>query len=134
MPIIFGCQKFSLKVFLSICLIFCQFQPGGAYKSAAFLKQACSEAYCRKASLMLRVSHNTSIQIKLFILPLKKIVEKQLIIAYQRGEISLKKLIPRKKCPQKIVPNKPPLPENSIQEIKLPFRKYRSYFRPNMIG
>ena len=76
MPIIFGCQKFSLKVFLSICLIFCQFQPGGAYKSAAFLKQACSEAYCRKASLMLRVSQNTSIQIKLFILPTKKIVEK----------------------------------------------------------
>ena len=76
MPIIFGCQKFSLKVFLSICLIFCQFQPGGAYKSAAFLKQACSEAYCRKASLMLRVSQNTSIQIKLFILPMKNIVEK----------------------------------------------------------
>ena len=134
MPIIFGCQKFSLKVFLSICLIFCQFQPGGAYKSAAFLKQACSEAYCRKASLMLRVSQNTSIQIKLFILPLKKIVEKQLIIAQLRGEISLKKLILREKCLQEIAPDKSPLPENSLQGIKLPFRKFRLYFRPNMIG
>ena len=47
-----------------------------SYKSVAFLKKACSEAYCRKASLMLRVSQNTSIQIKLFILPMKKIVEK----------------------------------------------------------
>ena len=39
-------------------------------------KKPCSEAYSRKASLMLRVNHNTSIQIKLLILPLKKIVEK----------------------------------------------------------
>ena len=55
MPIIFGCQKFSLKVLLSIGLIFCQFQPGLAYKSVA-LKKACSEAYYRRVSLMLRVS------------------------------------------------------------------------------
>ena len=33
-------QKFSLGVLLSICLIFCQFQPGVAYKSVAY-KKAC---------------------------------------------------------------------------------------------
>ena len=40
MWIIFKYQKFSLRVFLSICLIFCQFQPGIAYKSVAY-KKAC---------------------------------------------------------------------------------------------
>ena len=38
MPIIFGRQMFSLRVLLSICLIFCQFQPGVAYKSVAYKK------------------------------------------------------------------------------------------------
>ena len=46
------------------------------FSLALLIKKACSEAYCRKASLMLRVSHNTSIQIKLFILLLRKIVKK----------------------------------------------------------
>ena len=32
------CQKFSLGVFLSFCLIFCQFQAGFAYKSVAYKK------------------------------------------------------------------------------------------------
>ena len=32
------CQKFSLRVLLSFCLIFCQFQPGVAYKSIAYKK------------------------------------------------------------------------------------------------
>ena len=76
MPIIFGCRKFSLRVLLSICLIFCQYQLDIAYKSVAYKKKACSEAYCGRAFLMLRVSHNTYMQIKLFILPLKKIAEK----------------------------------------------------------
>ena len=31
-------QKFSLRVLLSICLIFCQFLPGVAYKSVAYKK------------------------------------------------------------------------------------------------
>ena len=30
------CQKFSLRVLLSFCLNFCQFQPGVAYKSVAY--------------------------------------------------------------------------------------------------
>ena len=63
MPIVFGCQKFSLRILLSICLIFCQFQPGVANKSVAYRKKKRNEAYFRKASLVLRVSHNTSIQI-----------------------------------------------------------------------
>ena len=75
MPIFFGCQNLSLSVLLSIC--FCQFQPGIPYKSVAYKKKkACSEVYCRKASLMLSASHNASVQIKLFILPFKEIVEK----------------------------------------------------------
>ena len=41
-------------------------------------------------------------------------------------------LIPAEKCPQKIAPNKPSLLENSLQGIKLPFRKFRLYFRPNI--
>ena len=50
-PIIFGWQcgwrinnfqieKFSLRVFLSICLIFCQFQSAVAYKSIAYKKKS----------------------------------------------------------------------------------------------
>ena len=38
MWIIFKYQKFSLIVLLSICLIFCQFQPGVTYKTAAYIK------------------------------------------------------------------------------------------------
>ena len=129
MPIIFGCQKFSLKVLLNICLIFCQFQPGVAYKGAAFLKQVCSEAYCRKTCLMLRVSQNTSIQIKLCILPLKKIVEKQLIIAYPRGKIPLRKIntkrtMPPENCHRQTPPPRewPPSNKATLQEIQVVFQ------------
>ena len=34
-------QIAKIQVMLSICLIFCQFQPGVAYKSVAY-KKACS--------------------------------------------------------------------------------------------
>ena len=37
--VIFKYQKFSLGVLLSICLIFSQFQPGIAYKSASCIKK-----------------------------------------------------------------------------------------------
>ena len=124
MPIIFRCQKFSLRVLLSICLIFCQFQTGVAYKNVA-----CSEAYCRKISLMLRVSHSTSIEIKLFILFLKKIVEKLLIIAYPQGKISLKKLNSKRKIPPENYPRKtlsprkqPPSNKAILQEIQVVFQ------------
>ena len=33
------CQKFSLRVLLSFCLTFWQFQPGVAYKSVAYKKR-----------------------------------------------------------------------------------------------
>ena len=33
--------KFSLRVLFRICLILCQFQPGVAYKSAAYKKKTC---------------------------------------------------------------------------------------------
>ena len=38
--LLFGhvCQKFSLRVLLSFCLIFYQFQPGNAYKSVTYKK------------------------------------------------------------------------------------------------
>ena len=35
----FQIVKFSFSVFISICLIFHQFQPGVAYKSAAYEKK-----------------------------------------------------------------------------------------------
>ena len=40
--LVFGyvCPKFSLSTLLRFCLIFCQFQPGVAYKSVAYRK-AC---------------------------------------------------------------------------------------------
>ena len=38
MWILFKQQKFSLRVLLSICLTFCQFQPGVAHKSVAYKK------------------------------------------------------------------------------------------------
>ena len=93
------------------------------------IKNASSEAYCRKTSLMLRVSHNTSIQIKLFIC--REIVSYSLPSMRNSHQ---KNLIPREKCPQRIAPNKPPLPENSLQGIKPPFRKFTLYSTPNMIG
>ena len=37
----FKCQKFSLRVLLSICLIFCQFQPSVTYKKVTY-KRACN--------------------------------------------------------------------------------------------
>ena len=37
-------QNFSLSVFLSICLIFCKFQPAVAYKSVAY-KKACTHVF-----------------------------------------------------------------------------------------
>ena len=37
--------KFSLRVLLSICLIFCQFQPWVAYKSAAYKKSVYNYSY-----------------------------------------------------------------------------------------
>ena len=44
MPKVFGCQKFSLRVLLSIYLIFCQFQPGVAYKGVAYIKERVPHA------------------------------------------------------------------------------------------
>ena len=41
MWIFFKQQKLNHRVLLSICLIFCQFQPGVAYKSVAY-KKACT--------------------------------------------------------------------------------------------
>ena len=38
-PIVFGCQMFSLRVLLSMCLIFCQFQLGVTYKILAYKKK-----------------------------------------------------------------------------------------------
>ena len=37
------------------------------------------------------------------------------------------------KCPQKSAPEDPLPPENCFQRIKLPFRKFQLYLRPNMI-
>ena len=36
-------QKFSLRVLLRFCMIFCQFQPGVAYKSVAYIKKRVIE-------------------------------------------------------------------------------------------
>ena len=38
-------QKFSLNALLSICLTFCHFEPGVAFKSGAY-KKACSSQMC----------------------------------------------------------------------------------------
>ena len=40
--IIFKQQKFSIRVLLSFCLIFCQFQPGIVYKNVQFHKSIFS--------------------------------------------------------------------------------------------
>ena len=40
--IIFKQQNFNLRVLFSICLIFCQFQSGAAYKNVAYKKKACT--------------------------------------------------------------------------------------------
>ena len=136
------CQQFSdvkssaSGCCLSICLIFCQFQQALLIKVLLIRKKASSEAYCRKASLILRVSHNTSVQIKLFILPLKKIVEKQLILAYPQGELPLKKFNTKRKmspenCPRQThVPREqPPRNKSTLQKIYVVF--WAQYNRMN---
>ena len=40
--IIFKQHKFSFRVLLSICLIFCKFQPGIVYEGVAYKKRACN--------------------------------------------------------------------------------------------
>ena len=129
------CQQFSdvkssaSGCCLSICLIFCQFQQALLIKVLLIRKKASSEAYCRKASLILRVSHNTSVQIKLFILPLKKIVEKQLIIAYPRGKIPLRKIKTKRTMPPENCHRQTPAPREwppsnkaTLQEIQVVFQ------------
>ena len=37
----FQIEKLSLRVLLTFCLIFCQFQPSVAYKSVAYERKAC---------------------------------------------------------------------------------------------
>ena len=74
----FRMSKVQSQDIAQYLLDFCQFQPGVANKSVAYRKKKRNEAYFRKASLVLRVSHNTSIQIKLFILPLKKFIKLQM--------------------------------------------------------
>ena len=45
------CQKFSLRVLLSFCLIFCQFQPGIAYKSVAYKKKyVIKQVFCTETT------------------------------------------------------------------------------------
>ena len=44
------CQEFSLRVLLNFRLNFCQFQPGVAYKSVAYIRKAC--IYVRRISIL----------------------------------------------------------------------------------
>ena len=48
--------KFNLRVLLSFCLIFCQFQPSFAYKNIAY-KKGCSPFHARLNSVNSRSSH-----------------------------------------------------------------------------
>ena len=52
----------SLKVFLSFCLFFCQFQPGVVYKRAAFKKACISMTGFSHYSFLINAVHgnNTS--------------------------------------------------------------------------
>ena len=45
--IFFKFQKFSLRVLLTFCLIFRQFQPGVAYKSVAYKKSMYIRSSCK---------------------------------------------------------------------------------------
>ena len=53
MGILFKQQNFSLRVFLSSCEIFGQFQPGFAYKSIAYKKSVYTPLKDDKQSLCL---------------------------------------------------------------------------------
>ena len=53
----FQTEKFSLRVLLSICLIFRLFQPGIAYKGVAYKKRVfrrCS-LLCPKSSIKIKI-------------------------------------------------------------------------------
>ena len=54
------CLKFSLRVLLSFCLIFCHFQPGTAYKM--LLKKKCVSSNCnwKKRTLCLHLTFKTA--------------------------------------------------------------------------
>ena len=79
---------------------------------------------------MLRVSQNRSIQIKVFILPLKKIVEKYLIIAYPlEKKTHLKKFNTKRRMSPENCPRQTPVPREqhprnkaTLQEIQIVFQ------------
>ena len=45
------CQKVSLRVLLSFCLIFCRFQPVVAHKSVAYKKSVCRQIVIERSAL-----------------------------------------------------------------------------------
>ena len=49
------CQKFSLKVLLSICLLFCHFQPGVAFKKNEVFSKYWHEIVRNKATCFLGI-------------------------------------------------------------------------------
>ena len=85
-----------------------------------------SQANCREVSLTLWGSYNTSTHKSNFLFFFRKNCRQ--IVNY-----NLSPLIPKEKYPQKIALVETPLSENCLQGIKLPFRKFRLHFRPNMI-
>ena len=80
---------------------------------------------------MLRISHNTSIQIKLFVLPLNKIIEKQLIKLTPEEKSPLKKFNNKKKMVPEYWTRQHPAPreqrprnEATLQEIQVVFQAH----------
>ena len=54
------CQKFSLSVLLSFCLIFCQLQSGVTYKSVPWKKRVSSNYNWKKRTLCLHLTFKTA--------------------------------------------------------------------------
>ena len=74
MRIIFKCQKFSFRVLLSVCLIFCQFQSGSAYKSGNQKKKKNKKKKKKKKK------KKTCVRLSVFVLFLMKRFHKNLLM------------------------------------------------------
>ena len=60
--LLFVCQKFSLRALLSFYLIFCQFQPGVAYKSVAYKKKLVYVPAIQKSTKELILISNLTVK------------------------------------------------------------------------
>ena len=94
MSIIFKYQKFSLRVLLSIYLIFCQFQPCVAYKSVTY-KSVTYKSVSYKSVAYKSVAYKS---VTYTIVTYKSVIIKVLLISVTYKSVTYKSVTYKKAC------------------------------------